>query len=436
MNILVIGSGGREHALVWKISQSPMAETIYVAPGNGGIGDLGICVALAVSDHDAVVTFCRENNIGLVVVGPEVPLVDGLVDSLDAANIPAFGPRAYGAQLEGSKGFTKDICAKYNIPTAAYGRFNDAAEAKKFVHEKGVPIVIKADGLAAGKGVIIAETLDQAEAAIDDILPSPFGAGKFGQAGAELVIEEFLVGEEVSFFALCDGKNILPLASAQDHKQVGEGDTGPNTGGMGAYSPAAVMTQDMTARVINEVILPTVRGMIAEGHPFKGVFFAGLMITKKGPELIEYNVRFGDPECQVLMMRMKSDIVPALLACAKGNVHQIDMQWYDRPALSLVMAANGYPESYDKNTVISHLEQAGQGDDITIFHAGTKKENGKILAVGGRVLNVTALGDSVTQAQEKAYAALDKIHWPGGFCRRDIGWRAVAREEERREEEK
>lgn len=431
MNILVIGSGGREHALVWKISNSPLVKTIYVAPGNGGMGDLAICTDLNASDHEAVVAFCQEKDIGLVVVGPEAPLVEGLVDRLDAENITAFGPSAYAAQLEGSKGFTKDICAKYNIPTAAYGRFTETEPAKEFARAKGAPIVVKADGLAAGKGVIIAETLEQAFSAIDDIL-----GGRFGTAGAELVVEEFLVGEEASFFALCDGDNILPLATAQDHKQVGEGDTGPNTGGMGAYSPAAVMTDEMTARTITEIILPTVRGMKEEGHPFKGVFFAGLMITDKGPELIEYNVRFGDPECQTLMMRMKSDIVPALIASAKGGVDKIDMQWHDKPALCVVMAANGYPNSYKKNTEISNLDHAGQAEDTTIFHAGTKRENGKIYAVGGRVLNITAMGNNVSEAKDNAYCALDKIHWPEGFCRRDIGWRAVAREKENNQADK
>ncbi len=424
MNILVIGSGGREHALVWKISMSPLVDKIFVAPGNGGMADLAECVPLNETDHDGVVKFCRDKNIGLVVVGPEAPLVAGLVDRLEKENIPAFGPSAYAAQLEGSKGFTKDICAKYNIPTAAYGRFSDAASAKKFVREKGTPIVIKADGLAAGKGVIIAENEPQAFTAIDDIL-----GGQFGDAGTELVVEEFLVGEEASFFALCDGDNILPLATAQDHKRVGEGDTGLNTGGMGAYSPAPVMTDEMTARTINEIILPTVRGMKQEGHPFKGVFFAGLMITDKGPELIEYNVRFGDPECQVLMMRLKSDIVPALMACAQGNVDKIEMIWHDQPALSVVMATKGYPESYDKHTEIKNLESVAQGQSTYIFHAGTKCEEGRIFAVGGRVLNITAMGASVEIAQGKAYTALDQIDWPEGFCRRDIGWRAVKREQ-------
>ncbi|PCI49295.1 MAG: phosphoribosylamine--glycine ligase [Alphaproteobacteria bacterium] len=425
MNILVIGSGGREHALVWKIAQSPLANVIYAAPGNSGMDGLATCVSLNSSNHNAVVAFCHEKNIALVVVGPEVPLVEGLVDRLDSENITAFGPSAAAARLEGSKGFTKDLCARYNIPTAAYGRFTEPEMAHAFAIKMGAPIVIKADGLAAGKGVIIAETIAQAHAAIDDIL-----GGQFGEAGAELVIEDFLVGEEASFFALCDGDNILPLATAQDHKQVGEGDTGPNTGGMGAYSPAAVMTDEMTRRTINEIILPTVRGMKEEGHPFRGVFFAGLMITDKGPELIEYNVRFGDPECQVLMMRMKSDIVPALIACAKGGVDKVDMTWHDTSALTVVMAARGYPGNYDKNTEIRRLDQAGQDENTFIFHAGTKKENGKTLATGGRVLNVTAVGENVSAARDRAYAALDQIDWPQGFCRRDIGWRAIKREKE------
>jgi len=423
MNILVIGSGGREHALTWKIAQSPLVEDLYVAPGNGGMGDLATCVALDASDHDAVVQFCRARDIGLVVVGPEAPLVDGLVDRLEQEEITAFGPSAYAAQLEGSKGFTKDLCARYDIPTAAYGRFDDAARARAFAAEMGAPLVVKADGLAAGKGVIIAETLDQAHGAIDDIL-----GGQFGDAGAELVIEEFLRGEEASFFALCDGENILPLASAQDHKRVGEGDTGPNTGGMGAYSPAPVMTPEMTRRTIDEIIRPTVRGMKEEGHPFKGVFFAGLMITDRGPELIEYNVRFGDPECQVLMMRMKSDLVPALLAAARGGVDQVEMQWHDKWALTVVMAAKGYPGGYAKGDVIGNLDQAAADDHIHIFHAGTRKDGDQIRAAGGRVLNVTALADSVKEARMRAYRAVDKIDWPGGFCRRDIAWRALERQ--------
>ncbi len=424
MNILVIGSGGREHSLVWKIAQSDLTDSLYVAPGNGGMGELAICVELNISDHDDVVKFCIDKNINFVVIGPEAPLVDGLSDRLIKENITTFGPSSAAAILEGSKGFTKDLCAKYNIPTAAYGRFKDASAAKKFVAEKGTPIVIKADGLAAGKGVIIAENMDQANEAIDDIL-----GGQFGEAGAELVVEEFLLGEEASFFVLTDGENILPFGTAQDHKRVGEGDTGPNTGGMGAYSPAPVMDKAMIDRTINEIIMPTVKGMKAEGRPFKGVLFAGLMITNKGPELIEYNVRFGDPECQTLMMRLQSDIVPALMACANGNIDKVGVSWTDDVALSVVMAANGYPGNYEKNSEIKNLDQAGAADNIIIFHAGTKKRDSTILSVGGRVLNITARASSVKEAQNNAYEALDKINWPQGFCRRDIGWRAVEREE-------
>ena len=424
MNILVIGSGGREHSLSWKIARSPMLDQLYVAPGNGGMGDLAICVNLNAEDHDEIVDFCRDKKIEFVIIGPEAPLVNGLSDRLISENITTFGPSAAAAILEGSKGFTKDLCAKYNIPTAAYGRFKDATDAKKFVTSKGTPIVIKADGLAAGKGVIIAENNEQAFAAIDDIL-----GGQFGDAGAELVVEEFLTGEEASFFVLTDGENILPFGTAQDHKRVGEGDVGPNTGGMGAYSPAAIMDAAMVQRTIDEIIMPTVKGMAAEGRPFKGVLFAGLMITEKGPELIEYNVRFGDPECQCLMMRLNSDIIPALMACANGTINQMTTEWSDKVALNVVMAANGYPGSYEKNTEIKNLDEAGTAKNIVIFHAGTKKEDDKILAIGGRVLNITSLSSSVSEAKNDAYEALDKIDWKQGFCRRDIGWRAVEREE-------
>lgn len=423
MNILVIGSGGREHSLSWKITQSPMLDTLYVAPGNGGMGDIATCVNLNADNHDEVVLFCRKKSIEFVVIGPEAPLVDGLSDRLIAENITTFGPSAAAAILEGSKGFTKDLCAKYNIPTAAYGRFKDANAAKEFVTKKGAPIVIKADGLAAGKGVIIAETIKQANEAIDDI----FG-GQFGAAGAELVVEDFLVGEEASFFVLTDGENILPFGTAQDHKRVGEGDTGPNTGGMGAYSPAPVMDDAMIERTINEIILPTVKGMAAEGRPFKGVLFAGLMITENGPELIEYNVRFGDPECQTLMMRLETDIVPILMACANDTIDLVSADWSDKVALNVVMAAEGYPGSYEKNTEIKNLVQAGSAENIVIFHAGTKRDGETVLAIGGRVLNVTALSTTVTEAKNDAYAALDLIDWQQGFCRRDIGWRAVKRE--------
>lgn len=424
MNILVIGSGGREHSLTWKIAQSPLCDTLYAAPGNGGMDEIATCVPLNDNDHDEVVSFCRDKNIEFVVIGPEAPLVGGLSDRLVAEGIRAFGPSAAASVLEGSKGFTKDLCAKYNIPTAAYGRFKEAAAAKEFTTNQNIPVVIKADGLAAGKGVIIAESMDEAFEAIDDIL-----GGQFGDAGAELVIEEFLSGEEASFFLLCDGENILPFGTAQDHKRVGEGDTGPNTGGMGAYSPAPVMDENMIKRTIDEIIMPTVKGMNAEGAPFKGVFFAGLMITDKGPELIEYNVRFGDPECQTLMMRLDSDIVPALMACADGTLEQMNVIWKEKTAMNVVMAAKGYPGAYEKNTEIKNLKEAESSDKVVIFHAGTKKEADRILATGGRVLNITALDGSVAEAKKTAYEALDKVDWPNGFCRRDIGWRALDREQ-------
>jgi phosphoribosylamine--glycine ligase len=423
MNILVIGSGGREHALSWKIAQSPLLKSLYCAPGNGGIADVATCVDLDASDHISVISFCSDHEIDLVVVGPEAPLVAGLVDDLKAANILAFGPTAGGAQLEGSKGFTKDVCAKYNIPTAAYGRFKDAAGAKAYIEKEGAPIVVKADGLAAGKGVILAQTLEEALEAVDFIFD-----GAFGDAGAEVVVEEFMTGEEASFFALADGKNTLALATAQDHKAVGEGDTGPNTGGMGAYSPAAVMTDDMCQRVMDEIIAPTMQAMSDMGHPYTGVFFAGLMITDTGPKLIEYNCRFGDPECQVLMTRMESDLVPLLAAAARGDLAGQPVAWSKDAALSVVMAANGYPGSYKKGTEIRGISKAERDSSTKIFHAGTKQEDGHLLAVGGRVLNVTARGANVTEAQKAAYTAIDKLEWDDGFCRRDIGWRAVDRE--------
>ena len=357
-----------------------------------------------------------------MVVGPEDPLVNGLVDRLDAEGIKSFGPNAAAAQLEGSKGFTKDLCADYNIPTAAYGRFADAREAKAYIEKHGAPIVVKADGLAAGKGVIMAETDEQAHAAIDEI----FG-GKFGGAGAELVIEEWLEGEEASFFALCDGTNAIPLATAQDHKRVGDGDTGLNTGGMGAYSPAPVITETMSLVVMDRIVRPTLAAMAEKGMPFKGVLFVGLMITKDGPKLIEFNVRFGDPECEVLMVRLMSDILPALIAAHDGTLDEIELEWNDEAALSVVMASKGYPEAYTKGSEIRNLDAAASDEGVEIFHAGTKAEGRTTTAVGGRVLAVTALGRSVGKAQEKAYAAVDKIDWPEGFCRRDIGYRAIAR---------
>ncbi|MBO6666880.1 phosphoribosylamine--glycine ligase [Parvibaculum sp.] len=423
MNILVIGSGGREHALCWAIARSPECGKLYCAPGNGGIAEVAECAALSAHDFDSIVAFVREKDIGFVVVGPEDPLVKGLVDRLDAEGIASFGPSAKAARLEGSKGFTKDICAEYGIPTAAYGRFSDAAAAKAFIAAHGVPIVVKADGLAAGKGVIIAMTMPEAETAIDAI----FG-GRFGEAGAEVVVEEFLEGEEASFFALCDGEHVRPLVTAQDHKRVFDNDEGPNTGGMGAYSPAPVMTPELTERVMKEIVEPTVRAMRDKGAPYKGVLYAGLMITKTGPQLIEYNARFGDPECQVLMMRLASDVVPLLKSCHDGTLDKAEISWKDEVALTVVMAAAGYPGDYRKNTEIKGLKQAAALDHVQIFHAGTKAEGGRIYATGGRVLNVTATGATTAEAQARAYEAIARIDWPEGFCRRDIGFRAIERE--------
>ena len=425
MNILLIGSGGREHALAWAISASPLCDKLFIAPGNPGTAECGENVVIDIADHEAVANFCKLQRIGLVVVGPEGPLVDGIVDDLAAAGIKAFGPSKAAAQLEGSKAFTKELCAEFGIPTAAFARFDDPDAARAYVAEKGAPLVIKADGLAAGKGVVMAETVKQA----NDAIAMMFSGG-LGAAGEEIVIEEWMIGEEASFFALCDGAHALALASAQDHKRVGDGDTGPNTGGMGAYSPAPVMTKAMEARVMAEIIQPTLAGMARRGSPFKGVLFAGLMITAEGPKLIEYNVRFGDPECEVLMPRLKSDIVPALLAACDGVLDAFDLRWSEEAALTVVLAAKGYPGTPQKGSVIADVEKAAAQDGVLIFHAGTQDKEGKLVANGGRVLNVVALGKSVSEAQAKAYAAVDLIDWPGGFCRRDIGWQAVKRERE------
>jgi len=425
MNVLLIGSGGREHSLAWALSASPMLTKLYCTPGNGGIADVAECVPLGVDDHDAITAFCKDNAIDFVVVGPEGPLVDGLADVLTGQGIKVFGPSKQAAQLEGSKAFTKELCDRKNIPTAKYGHFTDAETAKVYTREQGVPIVIKADGLAAGKGVTVAETLDQALEAIDDCF-----SGRFGEAGAEVVVEECMVGEEASFFVLCDGTNILPLTTAQDHKRVGDGDTGPNTGGMGAYSPAPVMTEALCDFTIDKIIKPSVEGMAEAGMPYKGVLYAGLMITKDGPKLIEYNVRFGDPECQVMMMRLKSDLLPALIATADGVLDHVDLRWHDDVALTVVMAADGYPGDYEKGSLIANLDAVDADDRIEIFHAGTARKDGQVIATGGRVLNVTARGKSVREAQERAYAAVAEIDWPDGFCRSDIGWRAIEREEQ------
>ena len=423
MRVLLIGSGGREHALAWKIAASPLLTKLYAAPGNPGIGQDAELVRLDVADHAAVTAFCKDKAIDLVVVGPEGPLVAGIADDLRAAGIRVFGPSKAAARLEGSKGFTKDLCARYNIPTAAYGRFGDLASAKAYVEKVGAPIVVKADGLAAGKGVTVAMTKEEAFAALDACFE-----GSFGEAGAEVVVEEFLIGEEASFFCLCDGATALPLGTAQDHKRVGDGDVGPNTGGMGAYSPAPVMTPDMVERVMREIVEPTMRGMAELGSPFAGVLFAGLMITDNGPKLIEYNTRFGDPECQVLMMRLKDDLLVLLNAAVDGQLSHMSARWRDEVALTVVMAARGYPGTPEKGSVIRGVEEA-QADGVRIFHAGTAINGGALVANGGRVLNVTATGATVAEAREKAYAAIDRIDWPYGFCRRDIGWRAVAREQ-------
>ncbi|MCE1234869.1 MAG: phosphoribosylamine--glycine ligase [Hyphomicrobiales bacterium] len=423
MKVLLIGSGGREDALAHALARSPRLTELFAAPGNPGVARVATCVALDVADHAAVVAFCKAKGIDFVVVGPEVPLVAGVVDDLAAAGVPAFGPTKLAARLEGSKGFTKDICAKYAIPTAAYGRFSDLASARAYLARVGAPIVIKADGLAAGKGVTVAMTMEEAEAALADCF-----AGAFGAAGAEVVIEEFLEGEEASFFALCDGKTALAFASAQDHKRVGDGDTGPNTGGMGAYSPAPIMTPEMSERVMAEIIRPTVAAMISEGCPFTGVFFAGLMIGEKGPQLIEYNTRFGDPETQVMMQRLESDLLDLLFATTNGTLAQMSVALSPDAALTVVMAAKGYPGAVEKGSEIRGLDRAEALPGVFVYHAGTKADGAKILANGGRVLNVTAKGATVAEAQARAYAAVDAIDWRQGFCRRDIGWRAVARE--------
>ena len=423
MNILLIGSGGREHALAWTLAQSPSLEKFYATPGNPGIAQHAELVQLDVADHDAVVRFCHNKRIDLVVVGPEAPLVDGLGDSLRAAEILVFGPDKAAAQLEGSKGFTKDLCRRADIPTAGYVRTSSAAEALKALDDFAIPVVIKADGLAAGKGVIIAETRDEAEAAIHDM----FGGG-FGAAGTEVVIEEFLTGEEASFFAITDGKSVVPFGTAQDHKRVGEGDVGPNTGGMGAYSPAPVLTSALQQQVMEQIIQPTVDTLAAEGTPYSGVLFAGLMLTESGPQLIEYNARFGDPECQVLMMRLESDLAKLLMRTARGDLAQTSAPVFaPDTALTVVMAANGYPGTPEKGGKIQNLARA-ERKGAKIFHAGTAEVDGALVAAGGRVLNVTALGDSATQAQARAYSAVDKVDFESGFCRRDIGWREVARE--------
>jgi len=420
-----LGSGGREHALAWKLAQSPLCSKLYAAPGNPGIAQEAECVALDVTDHAAVIAFCTANRIGLIVIGPEAPLVDGLSDSLRAEGFAVFGPSQAAAQLEGSKGFTKDLCARAGIPTAGYVRATSAADAHAALDRFGAPVVIKADGLAAGKGVVVAMTMDEARAAVDDMFD-----GQFGAAGAEVVVEEFLEGEEASFFALTDGATIVPLASAQDHKRVGDGDTGPNTGGMGAYSPARVLTPALEAAAMAQIIAPTVKAMQDAGTPYSGVLYAGLMLTRSGPQLIEYNARFGDPECQVLMMRLESDLVELLLACAENRLAAIQPPRFSPdPALTVVMAAQGYPGTPKKGGAILGVD-AAEATGARVFHAGTTTDAaGALVSSGGRVLNVTGRGKTVREARDAAYAAVDALDFADGFCRRDIGWREVAREQ-------
>jgi phosphoribosylamine--glycine ligase len=417
-NVLVIGGGGREHALCWRLKQSPSITKVFCSPGNGGIAEDVACVALA--SPDDIIRFCKENAISLVVIGPEQPLVEGLADTLVAAGIPTFGPSKMAAQLEGSKGFTKSLCRKYNIPTADYGYFTEANSAKEFLRGKSYPIVVKADGLAAGKGVIIAQSEQEAVAAVNDM----FG-GTFGDSGKSVVIEEFMEGEEVSFFALSDGNTAIPFGYAQDHKRAFDGDKGPNTGGMGTYAPTPVMNEELAKTVMETIIHPTVAAMKKEGAPFKGVLFAGLMLTKKGPQLLEYNARFGDPETQVLMARFNGDLYETLRAVAIGDLSKAKISFAQEPAVCVVMAAKGYPGGYERGTVIRGLDKAAELPKVKVFHAGTEKRGDDLVAVGGRVLGVTAWGTTIAEAQEKTYAAVDKIDWPQGFCRRDIAWQAL-----------
>ncbi|MFP5508197.1 MAG: phosphoribosylamine--glycine ligase [Alphaproteobacteria bacterium] len=420
MNILILGSGGREHALAWAVMQNPKCDKLIVAPGNAGIAQIAECASLDVLDGAAVVNFCDENAIDFIIIGPEAPLAAGISDRLREAGFNVFGPSRAAAQLEASKAFTKEICAACDAPTAGYGHFTDAEAARQYIRAQGAPIVVKADGLAAGKGVIVAMTVEEALAAVDDM----FG-GAFGGAGAEVVIEEFMEGEEASFFVLCDGTDVLAIGTAQDHKRVGDGDTGPNTGGMGAYSPAPVLSDAVAARAMEEIVKPCMAEMARRGMPYQGVLYAGLMIQDGQPRLVEYNVRFGDPECQVLMMRLGAQALDLMLACAEARLAGAQVHWADDHALTVVMAANGYPGDYAKGSVIGGLEGLPEDSFHMCFHAGTALRDGKVVAHGGRVLNVTARGASLAEAQARAYAMVDAIDWPGGFCRRDIGWRAL-----------
>jgi len=422
VRVLLVGSGGREHALAWALAKSPLLTKLYCAPGNAGIAEVADCVAIPATDFAALAKFAVETRIDFAVIAADAQLVGGLWDVLEAAGIRALGPSKAAAVLEGSKGFVKDLCIEAGIPTAAYRRFTAPDAAKAFADTQGYPVVIKADGLAAGKGVIIAESKADADKAIDFMFE-----GGFGDSGHEIVVEEFMEGEEASFFALSDGVNVVPLAGAQDHKRVGDGDVGPNTGGMGAYSPAPVLPPSLEQVAMEQFIKPTVAAFAAKGRPYMGVLYLGLMITKAGPKLVEYNARFGDPECQVLVPRLKSDLLAALLAARNGTLDRLKLEWRDDVALTVVMASRGYPGSYDKGHVITGLDAAAKMPGVTVFHAGTEKRGDDIVAIGGRVLNVTALGKDVTEAQARAYAAVDLIRWDGAFCRRDIGWRALKR---------
>ncbi len=425
MKVMIVGSGGREHALCWAIAKSPLCDKLYCAPGNAGISSIATCLDIDSEDLDGIVEAAESKKIGLVVIGPEGPLVAGLADRLEDAGIKVFGVNARAAKLEGSKAFMKDMCAKYGIPTAEYEIFNEPDAAKEHILRKQGRVVVKADGLASGKGVILCHNQNEGFAAIDQIMTEL----AFGASGNEVVIEDFMKGEEASFFALVDGERALPLVAAQDHKAVNDGDKGPNTGGMGAYTPAPIIDEEMTERVMDKIITPMIKGMAAEGRPYKGVLFAGLMINETGPNLLEINVRFGDPECQPLVMRLKSDLLEALLACTEGRLDEVRLKWRKDSALVVVMATQGYPGYYEKDSAINGLEKAGKPKHTNIFHAGTKAEKGKILADGGRVLGVTSFGKTVSEAQKRAYRAVGKVDWPDGFCRSDIGWRAVKREE-------
>ncbi|MBO9478124.1 phosphoribosylamine--glycine ligase [Shimia sp. R11_0] len=420
MNILILGSGGREHALAWAVMQNPKCDKLIVAPGNAGIAQIAECASFDIEDGAEVVTFVAANAIDFVIVGPEAPLAAGVADRLREAGVLVFGPSQAAAKLEASKSFTKEICDAANAPTAAYGHFTDAEPAKAYIRDQGAPIVVKADGLAAGKGVIVAMDLQTALDAVDDM----FG-GAFGGAGAEVVIEEFMEGEEASFFILCDGKTALPIGTAQDHKRVGEGDTGLNTGGMGAYSPAPVLSDDVAQKALDQIVQPTIDEMAKRGTPYQGVLYAGFMIKDGQPRLVEYNVRFGDPECQVLMMRLGAQALDLMQAAAEERLHEAQVNWADDHAITVVMAANGYPGAYEKGSVIGGLDALPQDSKNMVFHAGTTVKDGQITASGGRVLNVTARGASLQEARDRAYAMVDAIDWPGGFYRRDIGWRAL-----------